>query len=65
MTSPVQQIREEHRDDLDPLCPHCSKELRTIYIKPMESMLGKRYVYFCPHCLKVLSVSHRKGFWMG
>ena len=65
MTSSVHQIREEHRSDLDPLCPHCSKELETVYIKPMESMLGKRYVYFCPYCRKVLGVSHRKGFWMG
>jgi len=34
-------------------------------MRELESMLGKRYIYFCPNCRKVLGVSHRKGFWMG
>jgi len=31
----------------------------------LSSQFGKRYIYFCPTCSKVLGVSHRKGFWMG
>jgi hypothetical protein len=31
----------------------------------LRGFLGRRYLYFCPHCRKVLGVSHRKGFWMG
>jgi hypothetical protein len=27
--------------------------------------MGKRFVYFCGTCRKVLGISHRKGFWMG
>ena len=54
------------REDIDPLCPHCSKVLRAeIWMRELAGFLGKRYLYFCPHCHKVLGVSHRKGFWMG
>jgi len=55
----------EPREDVQPICPHCSKELRTIWMHTLRSVLGKRYAYSCPSCRKVLGVSHRKGFWMG
>lgn len=55
----------EEKNDVKPVCPHCSKELTTLWYQELESVLGKRYVYFCPECRKVLGVSHRKGFWMG
>lgn len=55
----------ENKEDLQPICPHCSTELITIWMQLLRGTLGKRYVYFCPHCRKVLGVSHRKGFWMG
>ena len=44
------------RDDLAPLCPHCTHELSEIYMKTKGSgfVEGKNVVYFCPHCLKVL-----------
>lgn len=55
----------ETREDIQPICPHCSTELRTLWTQLLRGVLGKRYVYFCPNCRKVLGVSHRKGFWMG
>jgi len=55
----------EVKEDLQPVCPHCSAELGTIWMQLLRGILGKRYVYFCSHCRKVLGVSHRKGFWMG
>ncbi|NIP25128.1 MAG: hypothetical protein GWN67_17560 [Phycisphaerae bacterium] len=55
----------ETKEKLQPICPHCSTELGTIWMQLLRGILGKRYVYFCPHCRKVLGVSHRKGFWMG
>jgi len=55
----------EEKNDLNPVCPHCAKELKKIWCRELESFLGKRYIYFCPECRKVLGVSHRKGFWMG
>lgn len=48
-----------------PVCPHCERELREIWTRQLTSAFGRRYVYFCSHCAKVLGVSHRKGFWMG
>lgn len=56
-------IKEKY--DMTPLCPHCEVELREIWYRMLSAFLGKRYVYFCPSCRKVLGVSHRKGFWMG
>jgi predicted RNA-binding Zn-ribbon protein involved in translation (DUF1610 family) len=55
----------EEKTDVYPICPHCGKELMRIWCRPLESFFGKRYIYFCPECRKVLGVSHRKGFWMG
>ena len=53
------------KEDVTPVCPHCGKALREIWASRVQSVLGKRYIYFCPDCRKVLGVSHRKGFWMG
>jgi len=58
-------INLESREDIQPICPHCSKELNTVWMCLLRGILGKRYIYFCPNCRKVLGVSHRKGFWMG
>jgi hypothetical protein len=58
-------IELQQRDDIRPLCPHCSAELRTVWFQQLKGLLGRRYIYFCGACRKVLGVSHRKGFWMG
>lgn len=55
----------EEKNDVNPLCPHCAKELKKVWYRELESFFGKRYIYFCPDCKKVLGVSHRKGNWMG
>ena len=55
----------KERDDVVPLCPHCDAPLDLVWCRALRSRLGRRYVYFCSKCRKVLGVSHRKGFWMG
>lgn len=55
----------ERRDEIDPLCPHCSERLTKIWFRELRGVFGKRYLYFCPGCRKVLGISHRKGFFMG
>ena len=58
-------INLKTNDNVEPVCPHCSSELRTIWMREVTSVLGKRYVYFCSQSRKVLGISHRKGFFMG
>ncbi len=53
------------KDDVTPICPHCQHELNSVWYRELSAALGRRYIYFCPSCRKVLGVSHRKGFWMG
>ncbi len=53
------------KNDTRPLCPHCSEPLDEMWYRELKGFLGKRYVYFCSRCRKVLGVSHRKGFFMG
>lgn len=48
-----------------PLCLHCAQPIHEVRCHALQSTFGKRYIYFCPLCKKVLGVSHRKGFWMG
>ena len=55
----------EIKNDVEPVCPHCSAGLRVVWMRELKSVLGKRFIYFCSHCRKVLGISHRKGFWMG
>ncbi len=55
----------ENKENVQPVCPHCSKQITTLWMQTITGVLGKRYIYFCPDCRKVLGVSHRKGFWMG
>lgn len=56
---------------LEPLCPHCGVTLSEIHGRGVSARarfsfgFGKRYIYACPSCRKVLGVSHRKGFWAG
>jgi hypothetical protein len=57
------EIKENY--DTRPICPFCESEIRTISMQRIATFLGKRYLYFCSRCRKVLGVSHRKGFWMG
>jgi len=58
-------IECEEKNEETPICPHCEAPLAKIFFRRLTSVFGKRYVYFCSHCKKVLGVSHRKGFWMG
>ena len=48
-----------------PVCPYCEKEVHNILCREISSVFGKRYVYFCAECKKILGVTQRKGFWMG
>ena len=60
-----EMIEIQEKYDVIPLCPNCSAQLTSIHYQMVRALLGKRFIYFCPHCKKVLGVSHRKGFWMG
>ena len=59
------KIRVGEETAVDPICPHCEKEIHQIDARRVESVLGVRFLYFCHYCRKVLGISHRKGFWMG
>ena len=61
----MSRIRVEEKEGETPSCPHCEAELRTVWVRRLDSEFGNRYIYFCPNCRKALGVSHRKGFWMG
>jgi hypothetical protein len=48
------------REDLLPVCPFCEAEVPEIYArKPRRAPfgIGRGFVFFCPHCRKVMGVS--------
>lgn len=53
------------KEDIQPVCPYCKTSLDTVLFRDMKGDLGKRSLYFCPHCKAVLGVSHRKGLTFG
>jgi uncharacterized protein with PIN domain len=55
----------KQKEDVKPICPHCEEQLKEVWFRELRGFLGKRYIYLCSHCRKLLGVSHRKGFWMG
>lgn len=58
-------IRMREQPDVAPVCPHCTAQIDELWFQELASQFGRRYIYFCAQCRKVLGVSHRKGFWMG
>ncbi len=58
-------IESEEKHDVYPVCPHCSAEIKKIWYRGIETVFGKKFIYFCSLCKKSLGVTHRKGFWMG
>lgn len=58
-------VEFETKNDVPPLCPHCEAEVRKLWVQEVRGVFGRRYVYYCPSCRKIVGVSHRKGFWMG
>jgi uncharacterized protein with PIN domain len=67
----IDRVIADEQPALVPLCPHCNDVLTTISARTLEvrgsrtTRFGKRYVYACPSCNKLLGITHRKGFWMG
>lgn len=58
-------IELKEKKDAIPLCPHCSEPIAEVWFRELKGFLGRRYVYFCSRCHKILGVSHRKGLLMG
>lgn len=58
-------IQLEQKTDVQPTCPHCEEKIEKLWFREIKGVLGKRYLYFCSACTKVLGVSHRKGLLMG
>ncbi len=44
-----------------PLCPHCTKELKTIE-RVAKGFIEQTVVFLCPHCKKVLSIGYNVGW---
>ena len=61
----VAMITLEEKADEAPICPHCDAELAKVWMRQLRGVFGRRYIYYCSVCRKVLGISHRKGFWMG
>jgi hypothetical protein len=44
------------REDLTPMCPFCEAEVPEIYAQKLRGNfgIGRGFVFFCPHCRKVM-----------
>lgn len=52
-------LKLEERDDLLPLCPHCAEPLEKLFFRRVRELVaGKRLAYFCPHCQRLLGLTH-------
>ena len=60
MTTPFDVVE---RNDLNPLCPHCGKELAEIYARKhgVPLIQGRSVLFFCPSCLKVLGFGQERA----
>jgi len=52
-------LKLEERDDLKPLCPYCAEPLEKLFChRVREPLAGKRLAYSCPHCQRLLGLTH-------
>jgi len=58
-------IQTEDAQTINPICPHCNLEINKVLTQELVVTFGRSFIYFCPHCKKVLGTSLRKGFFMG
>lgn len=58
-------IEVTQKNDVTPVCPHCSEEISELWYRDLPTTFGRRYLYFCANCRKVIGISHRKGNMMG
>lgn len=45
-----------------PRCPHCKEELDEIWKRSKGWFIEQHTIYFCPHCLGVLSIGYNRGY---
>lgn len=45
--------------EYDPLCPHCSQEIKEVHVRKIKSWGGGEYVMICPNCKKVIGVGRK------
>lgn len=48
--------------DVLPRCSHCEEEVDGLMAREIVTELGKAFVWACPLCHTILSVSHRQGY---
>ncbi len=41
-------------------CNKCSKEIDSVWMCKISSIIGVRYIYFCGECQKLLGTFHEK-----
>lgn len=67
----MSRVTVTHDQDVTPICPHCDREIATVLAtEPVIQgrgafTWGKRTLYVCGSCRRVLPVSHRKGVMSG
>ena len=54
--------KEIEKQALTQLARYCLKEISVVWVCKIESVIGKRYVFFCGECQKNLGISHEKEF---
>ena len=54
--------KEIEKEKVHTVCPHCLKEIFSVWVCRLESIIGLRYIYFCGECQKCLGTFHEKVF---
>lgn len=55
-------IKEISKEKVQIICPHCSTPIDNVWVCEHQSSIGKRFIYFCNTCQKLLGISHHRGF---
>ena len=61
----MRKLPMEERDDLNPICPHCERQIERLYYRQIRDLGGKRNIYFCSDCHRVLGVAQERSLWTG
>ncbi len=52
--------KEIDKEFVNAFCPYCLKDISTVWVCKIESIIGLRYIYFCGECQKSLGTFQNK-----
>jgi hypothetical protein len=45
------------KENIHTVCPYCTKEIESVWVCKIKSIIGIRFIFFCSECQKNIGIS--------